>query len=72
MPRTQAALAGRVKVGDIVIIDGRSAVINRVKRAQGRKPSAGENLHLVADDGEFFRVNSLDPIRISARRVSQR
>jgi hypothetical protein len=67
MARTQVALAGRVKAGDTVIIDGRSAVINRVKRAQGRKPAVGENLHLVADDGELLRVNSLEPVRISTR-----
>lgn len=70
MPRTQVALAGRVKPGDTVIVDGRTAVISRVKKAQGRKPPAGENLHLVAEDGELVRINSLAPIRIQARTTT--
>jgi hypothetical protein len=70
VPRTQVALAGRVKPGDAVVIDGRTVVISRVKRAQGRKPAAGENLHLVAEDGELLRVNSLTAVRISARPTS--
>jgi hypothetical protein len=70
MPRTQVALAGRIKPGDTIIIDGRPAVISRVKRAQGRKPAAGENLHLVAEDGELLRINSLAPVRIEVRTTS--
>jgi len=39
----------------------------RVRRAQGRKPRRGENLHLVGAD-EVIKINSLDGIRITARR----
>ena len=64
MSRTQVALAGRVKAGDVVVIDGAPKRIARIKRAQGRKPAHGENLHLVADDGEIVRVNSTAPLRV--------
>lgn len=67
MPKTQIALAGRIKPGDTVVIDGRPVVVDRVKRAQGRKPASGENLHLVAEDGQLVRVNSLAPLRILPR-----
>jgi len=70
MPRTQIALAGRIKPGDAVVVDGALKVIARVKRAQGRKPAKGENLHLVADDGEILRMNSLAPVRMAARPAS--
>ena len=64
---TQLSLAGRVRPGDRLLCDGRVVEIARVKRAQGRKPKTGENLHLVAD-GEVVKVNSLAPVRIEARR----
>ena len=67
MPRTQIALAGRIQPGDAVIIDGVPLVVTRIKRAQGRKPTRGENLHLVVDGGDVVRRNSLDPVRIAAR-----
>jgi hypothetical protein len=38
----------------------------RVRRAQGRKPARGENLHLVGAD-DVIKVNSLEGIRIRAR-----
>ena len=64
---TQVALGGRVKPGDHVAVDGRYVEILRVRRAQGRKPSHGENLHLVSSDG-VIKINSRDGIRIIARR----
>lgn len=70
MPKTQVALAGRIKPGDAVIVDGTARVIARIKRAQGRKPTSGENLHLVVDDGDILRRNSLTPVRIAARTGS--
>ena len=66
-PATQVAIAHLVQPGDQVITDGRFVEIVQVKRAQGRKPARGENLHLVAD-GEVVKVNSLDGVRIRARR----
>lgn len=65
--RTQVALAGHVRPGDHVASDARYIEVVRVRRAQGRKPRAGENLHLVGAD-EVIKINSLDGIRILARR----
>lgn len=64
MRKSQVALAGRVKPGDVILVNGAPKTIARIKRAQGRKPARGENLHLVADDGEIVRVNSTAPLRI--------
>ena len=65
--RTQVALAGHVRPGDHVASDGRYIEVLRIRRAQGRKPRTGENLHLVGADA-VIKVNSLDGIRILARR----
>ncbi len=61
-------LAGHVRPGDQVASEGRFVEVLRVRRAQGRKPRTGENLHLVGADG-VIKVNSLDGIRIVARRT---
>ena len=63
---TQVALASHVRPGDCVVIGGRYVEVLRVRRAQGRKPARGENLHLVGAD-EIIKINSLDGIRILAR-----
>lgn len=65
--KTQVALAGHVRPGDHVVSEGRFIEVLRVRRAQGRKPRTGENLHLVGAD-DVIKVNSLDGIRILARR----
>lgn len=65
--KTQVALAGHVRPGDHVVSEGRYIEVVRVRRAQGRKPRTGENLHLVGADG-VIKVNSLDGIRILPRR----
>lgn len=65
--RTQVALAGHVRPGDHVATEGRYIEVLRVRRAQGRKPRSGENLHLVGTD-DVIKINSLDGIRILARR----
>lgn len=65
---TQIALGGRVKPGDYVAVGDRCVEILRVRRAQGRKPSQGENLHLVSAN-EVIKINSLDGVRILARRA---
>ena len=66
---TQVALASRVRPGDHVACGGRYVEVLRVRRAQGRKPPHGENLHLVGTD-EVVKVNSLDGIRILARNMN--
>lgn len=63
---TQVVLASRVRPGDQVASDGRFVEVLRVRRAQGRKPPRGENLHLVGAE-EIIKVNTLDGIRILAR-----
>lgn len=63
---TQVALASHVRPGDHVATGGRFVEVLRVRRAQGRKPPRGENLHLVSED-EVIKVNSLDGVRILAR-----
>ena len=65
---TQVAVASRVRPGDRVLDGGRFVEIERVRRAQGRKPARGENLHLVGVAG-VIKVNSLDAVRIQARRT---
>ena len=62
--RTQVAVAGRLKPGDRVVVDGQTKVIAAVKRAAGRKPPQGENLHVSTEDGEMIRVNSTAGVRI--------
>ncbi len=65
---TQVSVAERVRPGDHVVADGGFVEVLRVRRAQGRKPARGENLHLVGVD-ETVKVNSVDGIRIRARRT---
>jgi hypothetical protein len=65
--KTQVALAGHVRPGDHVVSEGRNIEVLRIRRAQGRKPRTGENLHLVGAD-EVVKANSLEGIRILARR----
>lgn len=65
---TQVALGGRIRRGDHVLGDDHFVEVTRVRRAQGRKPARGENLHLLGG-AEFIKVNSLDAIRIRARRT---
>lgn len=65
---TQVAVASHVRPGDRVIDGGRSVEVVRVRRAQGRKPARGENLHLVGEDA-VIKVNSLDAVRIHRRRT---
>jgi hypothetical protein len=62
--RTQVAVAARIKPGDKVVVDGETKQIAHVKRAAGRKPATGENLHLIAEDGEVIRVNSAEGVRV--------
>lgn len=68
--RTQVALASHVRPGDYVLDGERRVEIVRVRRAQGRKPSNGENLHLLGAN-ELIKVNSLAPVRIAARPVER-
>lgn len=65
---TQVALASHIRPGDHIAVDGGYVEVLRVRRAQGRKPPQGENLHLVTA-GEVIKLNSLDGVRILARTV---
>jgi hypothetical protein len=65
--QTQVALASHVQPGDRLVNTGGDVEVVRVRRAQGRKPSRGENLHLVSDDDAIIKINSLDGIRIRPR-----
>jgi len=65
---TQVAVASHVRPGDRVVNGGRFVEVVRVRRAQGRKPARGENLHLVGED-DVIKVNSLDAVRIHARNA---
>ena len=65
---TQVALASHVRPGDRVVNGERDVEVVRVRRAQGRKPAHGENLHLVCED-DVIKVNSSDAVRIRARRT---
>lgn len=63
---TQVSLASHVQPGDrLVTADGDVEVI-RVRRAQGRKPAHGENLHLVGTEATV-KINSLAGVRIRPR-----
>lgn len=65
---TQVAVASHVRPGDLVVDGDRYIEVVRVRRAQGRKPPPGENLHLVGEDN-VIKVNSLGAVRIRARRT---
>ena len=64
---TQVAVASHIRPGDRILDGGRFVEVVRVRRAQGRKPARGENLHLLGED-EIIKVNSLDAVRIQGRR----
>lgn len=63
MASSALTYAGRVRPGDKVLDNGRFVEVVRIRRAQGRKPAEGENLHLLGDDATV-KVNSLNPVRI--------
>lgn len=56
--------AGRVQSGDAVLNRGQFKRVTRVRRAQGRKPRAGENLHLLTERDDIIKINSLEPVRV--------
>jgi hypothetical protein len=55
--------AGRVRAGDEVLHEGRFAVVTAIRKAQGRKPRTGENLHVVMAD-KILKINSAEPVRV--------
>ena len=55
--------AGRIQSGDALLHDGRFTTVTAVRRAQGRKPQAGENLHILTGE-DLIKMNSLEPVRI--------
>ncbi len=64
----QVTYAGSVRAGDSVRRDGNFVAIARVRRAQGRKPASGENLHLVTEAGDVIKVHSEHPVRVLRQR----
>lgn len=61
----QMTVAGRLQPGDEVFDSDRFVTVTRLRRAQGRKPPSGENLHVLVDgEAEPLRLNSLEPVRI--------
>ena len=65
---TQVALAGLVRAGDCIVDGDRRIKIVQVRRAQGRKPAQGENLHLLGEQ-DLIKVNSLAAVRIEPRDI---
>jgi len=65
--RAQVTNAGSVRPGDSVGSDGGFVVIDRVRRAQGRKPASGENLHLLTASGDVIKIRSDEPVRVLRR-----
>lgn len=63
-------VAGRVRPGDEVFDGDEFVEVLRVRRAQGRKPAVGENLHLFLAGDHLLKRNSLDPVSIR-RSASQ-
>jgi hypothetical protein len=55
--------AGRVRAGDHVLHEGRFVEVTAIRKAQGRKPQTGENLHVVAGD-TVLKINSTEPVRV--------
>lgn len=64
MVRGQVTVAGTVRAGDSLGQGDHFVVVEKVRRAQGRKPSTGENLHFVTSTGEVVKLNSMQPVRI--------
>lgn len=60
--RAAVTFAGTVQEGDTIVRDGELKV-ERIRRAQGRKPKEGENLRFTTPSG-VFTLNSLTPVRV--------
>lgn len=56
--------AGSVRAGDMVRHNDEYTTVVKVRRAQGRKPAEGENLHIVVTGGDVVKINSLQPVRL--------
>ena len=64
MRHAKVTFAGQVRSGD-AIRDGEEFVtVTKIRRAQGRKPKVGENLHIVVEGDRVLRFNSVDPVRV--------
>lgn len=60
--RPVVTFAGKVREGDVIVRDGEQ-LVEKIRRAQGRKPKEGENLRFSTPAGEFT-LNSLTPVRV--------
>jgi hypothetical protein len=56
--------ARTIRPGDEILDRDAFVRVATIRRAQGRKPKVGENLHLVTDAGAVIKLNSGDPIRV--------
>lgn len=55
--------AGTIQPGDQIRVGDTFTTITKIRKAQGRKPKHGENLHLLTAD-TTLRYNSNDPVRV--------
>src|SRR4051794_6320512 len=69
--RGQLTYAGTVRPGDSIWRDDTLIEVVKVRRAQGRKPPTGENLHLVDADGDVVKLNSTAPVRVTRATTQQ-
>lgn len=60
----QITFARTVRPGDEVLHGGQFSRVTKIRKAQGRKPKAGENLHIVTENDDILKFNSADPLRI--------
>lgn len=63
MRKGKVTIAEKIRPGDEIVTDEGFVVVKNVRKAQGRKPPVGENLHFVTD-GEVLKYNSTEPVRI--------
>jgi hypothetical protein len=71
--RPALTFAGSILEGDIIVLDGEELPVEKIRRAQGRKPREGENLRFTTPGGART-LNSLAPVRVirSNRSASTR
>lgn len=69
MSKGRVTYVHTIRDGDTILVDGRPTEVLGIRRAQGRKPAQGENLHLLTGGG-YVSVNSHAPIRVLSRASS--
>ena len=56
--------ASKVRAGDEILDADRFVRVTAIQRARGRKPSVGENLDFITEDGSIVKRNSTSPVRV--------